>query len=205
MIMRTRIRMVIATTALAAVALFGMAACGGSPASASGSLSPEQSALTALGFTADDVSAVTGTTTASAASASASAAPGKTGAGKTAGKAKHPRLRRLAIRRLALRGHVEHGQVTVETKTGDKIIDVQRGTVTAITSTTVTVKSTDGYTQTWSLSGSPTIIERRTTGQVSSIVAGTTVGIAGPQAGTTATAKLIVVPVKKPAPAASAS
>jgi len=38
---------------------------------------------------------------------------------------------------------VEHGEFTVHTKTGDKVVDVQRGVVTAVNATSVTVKSTD--------------------------------------------------------------
>jgi hypothetical protein len=189
MIVRTRFGLVIATTALAALALFSTAACSGTPAAAAAAaLSPEQSALTALGFSTDDVS-TTGVTP----TTNASAGPGKTGT------AKHPRLRRLAIKRLALRGHVEHGQVTVQTKTGDQTIDVQRGTVTAITSTTMTVKSTDGYTLTWTTSGPLTVIEHRTAVQPGAIAVGDLVGVAGTQTGATANAKLIVVPNKTPA------
>jgi Domain of unknown function (DUF5666) len=184
MIVRTRIGVVIATTALAALALFSTAACSGTPAAAAAAtLSPEQSALTALGFSTDDVS--TGTATPAA---TASTAPGTTKA------AKHPKLRKLAIRKLALRGKVEHGQVTVETKTGDKTIDVQRGAITAITATTMTVKSTDGYTLTWTISGPLTVIEHHTSIQPGALKTGDTVGVAGTQTGATATAKLVVVP-----------
>jgi hypothetical protein len=183
MILRTRIGVVIATAALAGLALFSTAACTTSPAAAA-ALSPDQSALTALGFTADDVTPAGNTPV-----ADASASPGQ---------GKHPHLRRLAIRRLALRGHVEHGQVTVETKDGDKTIDVQRGTVTAITSGTMTVKSTDGFTMTWNISGPLTIIEHRTKVQPGAITPGETVGVAGLQNGSTATAKLVVVPNKVP-------
>ncbi|HEY2795948.1 MAG TPA: hypothetical protein VGJ28_26530, partial [Micromonosporaceae bacterium] len=111
MMVRTRIGVVVATAALAAFGLFSLAACGGAPAAAAATLSPEQSALTALGFAQDDVTAAN--TTATQTTASASASPDK-------GKGKHPRLHRLAIKRLALRGHVEHGQVTVQTKSGEQ-------------------------------------------------------------------------------------
>ena len=46
---------------------------------------------------------------------------------------------------------VEHGELTVHTKTGDKVVDVQRGTVTAVDATSVTVKSTDGFSATYTL------------------------------------------------------
>jgi hypothetical protein len=46
---------------------------------------------------------------------------------------------------------VEHGELTVHTKSGDKVVDVQRGTVTDATATSVTVKSTDGVSTTYTL------------------------------------------------------
>jgi len=42
-------------------------------------------------------------------------------------------------------GRAVHGEFTVHTKTGDKILDTQRGVVTAVNAGSVTVKSTDGY------------------------------------------------------------
>ncbi len=174
---RNRMGLAIATAALGAAGMLGLAGCSSTPAYA-GSLTAEQTALTAAGFTADDVT--TGTTT-------STAAPGN---------AKHPRLRRLAIRKLALKGKVEHGQVTVETKTGDQTIDVQRGTVTAITATTMTVKCTDGFTLTWTTSGPLKVIEARTQIQPSAVTVGEFVGVAGIQDGANATAKLVVIPNK---------
>jgi hypothetical protein len=49
-----------------------------------------------------------------------------------------------------LRG-VEHGELTVHTKAGDKVVDVQRGTVTAVDATSVTVKSVDGFSASYTL------------------------------------------------------
>jgi len=185
---RNRAGLAIATVTLGAVGMLGLAGCstgaGAGATGGAGALSPEQTALTTAGFTADDV-----TTDATPAD------DATTGTGK----GKHPRLRRLAIRKLALRGKVEHGQVTVETKTGDKTIDVQRGTVTAITSTTMTVKCADGFTLTWTISGPLKVIEARTQIQPSDLTTGELVGVAGIQDGANAVAKLIVIPNKKPA------
>jgi hypothetical protein len=49
-----------------------------------------------------------------------------------------------------LRG-VEHGELTVHTKAGDKVVDVQRGTVTAVDATSVTVTSVGGFSATYTL------------------------------------------------------
>jgi hypothetical protein len=178
-----KLRVALATVAVGAVALIGLAACGSLNAAASAAdMSPEASALSALGFTADDVIPV------SDPSPSASASP--TGAGKAA---KHPGLRRLTVRR-ALAKNVEHGEVVVKTKDGDKTIDVQRGTVTAINASTVTVKCTDGFTETWTFGTPINVVEHRTTVQPSSVAVGADVGVAGTKSGDTLTASLMVLP-----------
>lgn len=179
-----KLRLALAATALAAVGLLGLTAClpgsGTVGAQQGASLTPEQTALTELGFTQDDV---VGDTPAD--DPSASPAP--------AGGNGHPRLKRLAVRR-ALARNVEHGQVVVDTKDGEKTIDVQRGTVTAITDTTITVKCTDGFSETWTFGTPLHVIEHRTTVQPKDLAAGDTVGVAGAEVGGTVTANLIVIP-----------
>jgi hypothetical protein len=176
--LRNRLGIAVATVAIGIVGVLGMSAC--SPgAAAAAAMSPEQSALTALGFSDSDV--------APAAQTPAAAPTG----GATKGS--HPGLRRLRLRR-ELRKHVEHGQITVETKNGDQTIDVQRGTVTAITSTSLTVKSTDGFTLTWTIGSPISVLNHGTKSDVSAIKTGATVGLAGVQVGPTATARLIVIP-----------
>ncbi len=176
--LRNRLGITIATVAIGVLGVLGMSACSPSAAAAA-AMSPEQSALTALGFSGADVAPAAQTT---------SAAP--TG---TATKGTHPGLRRLKLRR-ELRKHVEHGQITVETKKGDQTIAVQRGTVTAISATSVTVKSTDGFSLTWTIGSPVSVLDHGTKSDVSAIKAGETVGLAGAQVGSTATARLIVIP-----------
>jgi hypothetical protein len=154
-------------------------------------MSPEASALTALGFNPDEVVPVadpTPTATATGgAQPEASAKPGRAG---------HPALRRLTVRR-ALARNVEHGELVVKTKDGDKTIDVQRGTVTAITSTTVTVKSSDGVTETWTFGSPIHVVEHRTSVQPSNVTTGEQVGVAGTKSGSNLTASLLVIPGSK--------
>jgi len=176
--LRSRLGIAVATAALGVVGMLGMSAC--SPgAAAAAAMSPEQSALTALGFSDSDVTPVAATTSAS-----------PTG---TATKGAHAGVHRLRLRR-ALRRNVEHGQITVETKKGDQTIDVQRGTVTAISSTSVTVKSSDGFTLTWTIGTPILVLNHGAKAGPSAVTSGATVGIAGGQAGSTATARLIVIP-----------
>jgi hypothetical protein len=191
-----RFRIALATAALSAVALVGLAGCGSPPAVADAadsatSLSPEASALSALGFSAADLTAADDVTPVG--DPSPSAGNGRTGGGSAPrARAKRPALRALTLRRTLAR-NVQHGEVVVKTTNGDKTIDVQRGTVTAINSTTVTVKSADGFTQTWTFGSPVHVVEHRTSVQPSAVAAGATVGIAGTRSGGTVTAVLLVI------------
>jgi hypothetical protein len=168
-----KIRVAFATAALGAAALLGLTACGGTDVT--DSLTPEAAALTAVGFSQPDL--------APAADPTPSGSPDAKGH-----KARRPLLRR------ELAQHVEHGEVVVQTKDGDKTVNVQRGTVTAITATSVTVKSADGFTQTWAFGSPLKVIEHRNTVQPSDVKTGIQIGVAGVKNGSTVTANLIVIP-----------
>jgi hypothetical protein len=185
-----KLRMALATATLGAVALLAVAGCGLQAANAAADMTPEASALTALGFSPDEMVPAADTTPSPSASGAAH------GGASGNAKAKHPALRRLTIRR-ALARNVEHGEVVVNTKDGDKTIDVQRGTITAISSTTVTVKSSDGFTETWTFGSPIHVIEHRTTVQPSNVATGETVGLAGTKSGSNLTATLMVIPNSK--------
>lgn len=175
-----KLRIALATAALGAAALIGLTACG--PADTSNSLTPEASALTALGFSTDDLT-TSGKLT----------EPGP-GASPATDKPKRPRALRL---RRMLGAHVEHGEVVVQTKDGDKTVDIQRGVVTAIDDKSVTVKSADGFTQTWVFGTPLRVVEHRATVQASAVKVGTNVGVAGIKNGSTVTANLLVIPLAK--------
>jgi hypothetical protein len=174
-----RFGLMIATTALGVVGLLGLTACGRG-ANADPLASPEQSALAAIGINPADMAL------ASDPSPGPSSGPGaRLGNGNG---------RRVRFIRIALRRNILHGEATVQTKDGVKTIEVQRGTVTAIDDKTMTVKSTDGFTVTWTFGSPIHVIEHRTTVQPSAIKVGTEVGVAGTTDGNTATATLIVEP-----------
>jgi hypothetical protein len=177
-----KLRIALATAALGAAALIGLTACG--PGDTSNSLTPEASALTALGFTTDDLT-VSGKLTEPGPGASPSPDVDHP-------KKAHPHALRL---RRMLAAHVEHGEVVVQTKDGDKTIDIQRGVVTAIDDKSVTVKSADGFTETWVLGTPLRVIERRSTVQPGAVKVGTKVGVAGIKNGSTVTANLLVIPL----------
>jgi hypothetical protein len=99
-----------------------------------GDLDGETLALTAVGLE-------TGLEQAPAPAASGDAAARK--ADKAGQDRKAGQARKL------LRKNTPHGAVTLQTKKGVKTVVVQRGAVTAVDATTVTVKSTDGFTTMW--------------------------------------------------------
>jgi hypothetical protein len=96
-----------------------------------------------------------------------------------------------------LRKNLLHGEIVVQTDDGTRTIAVQRGTVTEIDDDSMTVKSTDGFTLTWTFGERLRVVERRTTVQPDDIKAGTEVGVAGAKDGGAATARLIVIPRAK--------
>ncbi len=88
-------------------------------------------------------------------------------------------------------GGVIHGQVT-EPKSGGgyQTVDVQRGTVTAVSSSSITVKSADGYTATYAVISS-TEVNAQAAG-IGTVKDGDTVELTATVSGGTATAASIV-------------
>ena len=136
-------------TTLGLTGLLGLSGCGSSAAAA---VSDEATALQAVGVPA------------AAPTPSASAAP---------------RGERGAKLRQYLRKNTLHGQVTVQGKDGARTIAVQRGAVTAVTSTGVSVKSTDGFTATWTFGPKVRIVQDRKKVAASALKTGAEIGVAG--------------------------
>jgi hypothetical protein len=88
-------------------------------------------------------------------------------------------------------GGAIHGQATVPKSGGGyQTVDVQRGTVTAVSSSSITVKSADGYSATYVVSSS-TDVNAQAAG-IGTIKVGDTVGISATVSGKTATAASII-------------
>ncbi|MEH0821968.1 MULTISPECIES: hypothetical protein [unclassified Micromonospora] len=192
---------VVTTSLLAAVAL-GLTGCGPAPVAESAAqqaavdvaaaMGVEGQALAALGFDPAELELVA----APAPSASGSAVPEAGPKGKRGERAEEWRKRRQA--RVLLRKNTLHGEAVVQTKDGGtKTVVVQRGEVTAVDGDSVTVKSTDGFTLTWTFGDKLRVVERRTTIQSSDVKVGTKIGVAGAKDGEKTVARLIVVPVKQ--------
>jgi hypothetical protein len=190
-------RALIAVGVAGAVALFGLTGCGragGRAATAdsqaeTSDLGWDAQALQSIGLNTMDLAPAATDPASSAGVAPSSSASGPAGA--AGGKRKH-RLVRFMFGKSTL-----HGEAVVKTDDGTKTVVVQRGVVTAIDATSVTVKSSDGFILTWTFGTPITVIERRTQVQPSAIAVGAEVALAGAKSGTSQAARLIVVAHKK--------
>jgi hypothetical protein len=175
----TRTRIALTLTTLGLAGLLGLTGCGVAAggitgaASTAADISDEAYALQAVGLE-------TGLEADPSPAPSASAAPQT--------RAEH----RRAIRRY-LRKNTLHGEVAVQGKDGIKTIVVQRGTVTAVTATTVSVKSTDGFALTWTFGDKLRVVQDKKTVQTSALKTGVQIGVAGTKSGSTNSARLIAV------------
>jgi len=159
-----------ALTTLALSGLLALSACGAAPQAVPApavDVADEAQALTAVGL-ATEVSPAP----------SASAQKEKKG---RAGLRKH------------LRKNTLHGEITVQGKDGVKTIVVQRGTVTAVDASTVSVKSTDGFTQTWTFGAKLKVVQDKKAVDKSTVKAGAEVGVAGAKDGDATVARLVAV------------
>jgi hypothetical protein len=103
------------------------------------------------------------------------------------------RDRRQPGARRLLRKNTLHGELTVQGKNGVKTIVVQRGTVTAVDATTVSVRSTDGFTQRWSFGAKLRVVQDRKAVQPAAIKTGAQLGVAGAKDGDRSVARLVVI------------
>ncbi|GAB4059416.1 hypothetical protein [Catellatospora paridis] len=179
------------TVALGLTALLGLTACGPSdiPAAATGLVaSVEAEALAAMGVEPVDL-------VAAESDLDATASPAPTAKDKLDNRLQNWRKRHAL--RVALRRDVQHGEAVVETKKGPVTVLVQRGVVTAVDAGSITVKSADGYTQTWHFGEKLRVVEKRATIQATELKAGAQVALAGPKEGDVPTARLIVIPLAR--------
>jgi len=187
--LKRRMRIGVVVAALA-VGLVGVSACGrfgdraapdamGEPVAGATTVDAtgaEEAVLAAMGFeAAAQVEPGIGPTP------DPSAGPGS---GKD--RANRPHRRPLTV---FLHRNVLHGEVVVQTKDGPQTVAVQRGTVTAIDDRSITVKSADGFTATWTFGDPLHVIEHRTTIKPTDVTVGAEVGVAGPKG----TARLIAI------------
>jgi hypothetical protein len=102
------------------------------------------------------------------------------------------------LRRLGAR--VLHGQLTIRTRSGVRSVDTQLGVVRAVTSTSLTVGSADGFSMTWALGPETKVREGRVAGSLASLAVGQTVRLLGPTSAGGADASYVLI---RPAGAAA--
>src|SRR3954467_2439060 len=74
--------------------------------------------------------------------------------------------------RMARRGllaHLEHGQLTLQTKNGDRTVDLQRGTVSSVTPTSISVTSPDKFAGVYTVDSSTKVRTRAGLVSISSV------------------------------------
>lgn len=128
--------------------------------------------------------------TASSGGSAAPAAPG--------GPAAHGRLGRRVHRDVAGHGllgrRVMHGEVVAKGKDGTPTtIDVQRGKVTAVSSSSITVRSDDGFTTTYAITSSTRVRINQKGATSAQISDGDTARVTARRSGDSHTAQAVVV------------
>jgi len=88
-------------------------------------------------------------------------------------------------------GRIEHGEFTVRTKNGDQVIDVQRGTVTAVGGQSLTVKSEDGFSGTYTVDQQTKVHKNRKSATISQVATNDRVMVFAEKNGGTDVAKRI--------------
>lgn len=164
----TRTRLALALTT---VGLFFVAACGAAPAATS-DVAAEAYALQQVGLE-------TGLE---------QAAPAPSA---SAGDKGDKREQRRDKARTFLRKNTLHGEITVEGKDGPRTVVVQRGTVTAADGRTLSVKSTDGFALTWTISDDVKVVQDKKKVDATALKVGAEVGVAGAKTGDVTTARLV--------------
>src|ERR1700761_4238623 len=72
---------------------------------------------------------------------------------------------------------VEHGELTVRAGKGTQVLDVQRGQVTAVSSTSLTVRSKDGFSATYVVGSSSKVRAAGKSASISAVHTGNRVGV----------------------------
>jgi hypothetical protein len=176
---RTRIGLALVTALLALLGLLGLAtggpAAASGPAAGSAAIAPSDTAASAV-TTASNGQPSPQPSQPTPSASSPSAQP-------TAGHGEG----------LAMLRNVLHGEGVLYTEQGQVTVAVQRGAVTSVTDTSLTVRSSDGFSQSWNLPKGVHVIDHRNTVQANGVRNGTQVAVTGSKTGTTYTANLVVV------------
>jgi hypothetical protein len=97
-----------------------------------------------------------------------------------------------AAKRLGRR--VEHGEVTVRKGKGTQVVDTQRGQVTAVGATSVTVRSKDGFSATYVVGSTSKVRAAKKQATISAVKAGDQVGVVAIRSGSVVTVRRLADP-----------
>ena len=86
-----------------------------------------------------------------------------------------------------------HGTFTIERRGAPAVVDVQRGTVTAVDPGSITVRSTDGFSATYGITSTTKIRKDRKAATTADVPVGTKVGILADDVGGHPTARTVRV------------
>jgi hypothetical protein len=115
--------------------------------------------------------------------AETSAATSTTAAADHSKVGRHPRIRAL------LNSRVQHGELVLEGRNGTAVtMDVQRGQVTAVSATSISLRSADGYTATYAVGADTRVRLSGTPKTIGDVKVGDTVGVLATRNGETMTA-----------------
>lgn len=101
------------------------------------------------------------------------------------------------VRHLIAAKRVLHGEFVTSGKTGYVTMDAQRGSVTAVSPTSLSLKSADGFTATYALTAQATVRNNGTAGTLADVKVGGDATVVAMKSGSTLTVKGIVIGEKK--------
>jgi hypothetical protein len=139
-------------------------------------------------------SAVSGPTSAGTSASTTAANPAETSASTSAGaatgtKPNHPKAGRYPRIRALLASRVEHGELVLKGRNGTAVtMDVQRGQVTAVSVTSISLRSDDGYTVTYAVGAGTKVRLDGTPKAIGDVKVGGTAGVLATKNGDTMTA-----------------
>lgn len=172
-----RIKSKIAAVGLGAVALAGLIGVGASYAD-----NPTPSTSPSASSSPSDPG--------SRAGGSTQAAPkGQTDRGTRADPSGHGRHAERALLKRAL-----HGEVTIGGEKQTRVMVFQRGAVDKVSATSITVKSTDGFAQTYVVNADTSIRKDGHAAEIADLAAGDKVRVVALKNGSTSTARVIAEP-----------
>ncbi|HEY2766600.1 MAG TPA: hypothetical protein VGJ13_21695 [Pseudonocardiaceae bacterium] len=91
----------------------------------------------------------------------------------------------------AFLSRVEHGEFTARVRAGERVLDVQRGTVTAVNAQSISVQSPDGFSASYAVDSQAKIRKNKQSATIDQVAVNDRVMVVAVKNGTTVTVKRI--------------